>query len=181
VDKFRTYEWVAYVWGGYIPTRGWDCSGACNWVCGNDFQLAIPGFGPGGFNPGSGHGPVVGDWIQWIGVAKYAFGPVTPQPGDLIAWGPNVHMGMAINGTRFVSAANPTDGTFEADIATFFPYSPYILRILQVLIRPSLPSVPPAPGPGRDDYSPTITRTSQKMQSAGQSAYRAAVAIRGLR
>ena len=181
VNSFRQLEHVRYLWGGSDPISGWDCSGAVNWVCGFIYKLAIPGFGPGQFRVGSGHGPVVADWIQWSGVTRGSFGPVQPRAGDLIAWAPNVHMGMAINSTRFVSAANPNQGTIEADIGSFFNYAPFVLRLLQVRIGASLPSIPAAPGPGRDDYSPTIVGTSRHLGAAGQSAYKSAVAIRELR
>ncbi|SRR5258708_10096851 len=42
-------------------------------------------------------------------------------------------------------------------------------------------NIPPAPGPGRDDYSPTMIGVSGHLGTAGQSAYRTAVAIRDLR
>jgi len=90
-------------------------------------------------------------------------------------------MGMAINSTRFVSAANPTDGTIEADIGSFFSFAPAVLRLLQVRIGAALPAIPRPPGPGADDYSPTILRTAEQVSNAGKSAYNAAVAIRSLR
>lgn len=167
VDKFRQYEYVRYTWGGASPDTGWDCSGACNYVCGFLFHLGIPGFTPGNYGPGAGHGPVVQDWIQWIGVTKGVFGPTIPEPGDLIAWGPNVHMGMAFSASRFVSAANPTDGTIEADIGSFFTWSPYVLRLLQIRIGAQTVPIPRPPGPGRDDYSPTVRTTAAAIKQAG--------------
>jgi cell wall-associated NlpC family hydrolase len=181
VTAFRGFEWVNYLWGGASPGTGWDCSGAINWVVGERFLLAIPGYSPGQWTSGQGHGPVVQDWAQWIGVTRGGFGQVTPEPGDLVAWLPNVHMGMAINGTRFVSAANPSLGTIEADIGSFFPFYPVVLRLLQIRTGAALATIPRPPGPGPDDYSPTIRRTAQQVASAGKSGYNAAVAIRNLR
>lgn len=177
VNTFRQYEYVQYAWGGNSPDTGWDCSGAVNWVCGFKYKLLIPGFGAGQYGPGSRHGPVVQDWIQWTGVTKGVFGPVRPSPGDLIAWGPNVHMGMAIDQNRFVSAANPNAGTIEANIGGFFTWAPYVLRLLQVRTGASLPSIGTAPAPGRDDYSPTIIRTSQQLRGCATDTMRAAHAI----
>ena len=145
VNTFRSFEFVPYSWGGYTPNTGWDCSGACNWICGGIYHLAIPGFNPGSFGFNSGHGPVVADWIQWAGVTRGVFGPVIPAPGDLIAWGPNQHMGMAIDGTRMVSAENPTDGTKEADIGSFFSFAPFVLRLLQIRIGATVPAGVPTP------------------------------------
>lgn len=181
VKTFQSFEWVAYLWGGASPGTGWDCSGAVNWIYGERYGLAIPGYGPGQWTSAQGHGPVVQDWIQWIGVARSAWAPGRSAAGDIVAWGPNVHMGIAINGTRFVSAANPTDGTIEADIGSFFPYAPYILRDLQIEIGAPLLSIPRPPGPGRDDYSPTILRTARHITETGQAGYNSAVAIRSLR
>lgn len=147
VGTFRTYEYVPYLWGGWTPGTGWDCSGAVNWIVGGIYHLAIPGVGPGAFGENYGHGPVVADWISWIGVTRGAFPNVSPLPGDLIAWGPNQHIGMAINAGRFVSAANPQDGTIEADISGFFTYAPYVLRLLQTRIGATVPAGVPIPPP----------------------------------
>lgn len=181
IDKFLSFGDVPYAWGGASPVIGWDCSGACNNIAGYQFHLSIPGIDSGGFNPFFEHGPVVADWIQWSGVTRGNFPHTTPVPGDLIAWGPNVHMGMAINATQFRSAANPTDGTITADIDGFFNYAPYVLRLLQVRTGATLPDIPRPPGPGADDYSPTVRNTSSQINGAGLDAYRASRAIASLR
>jgi cell wall-associated NlpC family hydrolase len=181
VNTFRQYEYVHYEWGGASPDTGWDCSGACNWIVGFKYELSIPGFDAGTYGPGRGHGPVVGDWANWVGVSRGAFPHVRPGPGDLLAWQPNVHMGMAINATRFVSAANPNQGTIEANIDGFFPWSPLVLRIIQLAIGPSLPSLPGPPGPGPDDYSPHVIQTGGQINGAGVDTMRYAKAIAGLR
>lgn len=181
VRTFQSFEWVRYTWGGSSPGTGWDCSGAVNWICAERFLLAIPGHGPGQWTSAQGHGPVVADWLNWIGVTRGPYGPVQPVPGDLIAWGPNAHMGMAINATRFVSAANPSMGTIEASIPGFFSFAPMVLRLLQIRTGATLATIPQPPGPGRDDYSPTITRTAERITSTAQEAYKTAVAIRSLR
>lgn len=181
VNWLRSKEFVRYVWGGANPITGWDCSGCMNWVIGAQFHLAIPGYAPYGFNDMSGHGPVVQDWIDWIGVTRGVFPNVSPLPGDLIAWQPNVHIGMAFSPTQFVSAANPNQGTIEADIGSFFPWAPFVLRLVQIRAGATLPSIPAPPGPGNDDYSPRISRTAEQLAEAGRNAYRQAAAIRSLR
>jgi cell wall-associated NlpC family hydrolase len=170
VNTFKQYDYVRYLWGGSSPDTGWDCSGACNWVVGFKWHLAIPGFRPGAWGPGLGHGPVVEDWIQWIGVNKGVFGPVRPAPGDLIAWGPNVHMGMAVSATELISAENPNAGTRIDPIAGFFPWSPYVLRLLEVEIGTSTVSVGNPPGPGADDYSKTIYSSSNEVLQTSRNA-----------
>lgn len=181
VNKFRSFGDVPYQWGGASQVLGWDCSGAINNIVGWQFHLAIPAHNPGGFNPAFEHGPVVADWISWIGVTRGNFPDVTPQPGDLIAWGPNTHMGMAVSATRLRSAENPNAGTREDDIAGFFSFNPFVLRLLQVTIGTSLPSIPRAPGPGGDDYSPTIRNTALHITEAGRKSLSTAAAIRSLR
>lgn len=181
VRTFQSYEYVPYLWGGWTPGTGWDCSGACNWIIGGIYHLALPGVGPYQFNQNYGHGPVVADWIQWVGVTRGDFPHVSPVPGDLIAWAPNSHMGMAINATRFVSAANPSQGTIEADIDGFFPFAPFVLRLIEVRVGASLPTIPNPPGPGADDYSPRISNTASQIAGAGRLAYHSAAAIKSLR
>lgn len=182
VSTFRHFEFVPYVWGGASTALGWDCSGACNNIVGWQYHLAIPGHNAGGFNPFFEHGPVVADWIQWIGVTKGVFGPVTPAPGDLIAWGPNVHMGMAFSATRFVSAANPTDGTIEADIGTFFNFAPYVLRLTEVVIGATLPSgvpIPPQlPANPMTNWASTVRAAAARGNGAASNLSRFAAAIR---
>lgn len=172
VKTERQYEWVAYVWGGSNPQTGWDCSGMQNWIFGGIYHLAIPNFGPDTFNTFSGHGPVVADWIQWIGVARSAWAPGRSAAGDLIAWGPNQHMGLAIDGNRFISAANPFQGTIEADIGSFFNYSPYILRVLQTEIGATAPAgtigyTPPAAN-SMTNWSVAVTATARHANGVAQ-------------
>ena len=138
-----------YVWGGGSPVTGWDCSGFVNYVLCHDLKLNIPGFKGGTFD-GSQHGPNVAAWLAWSGVTHHAFGflNVIPnnqlpggtagapnaQPGDLVCWGPNEHMGIAVSASKMVSAENPTDGTKESDIVGFFNTLPVLLRLKEVSI-----------------------------------------------
>lgn len=182
VATFRSYEYVPYLWGGYTPNTGWDCSGACNWITGAIYHLLIPGFLPGTFGFNSGHGPVVADWINWGGVTRGMFGVVTPLPGDLIAWGPNQHMGMAFEANRFVSAANPSQGTIEADIDTFFNYTPYVLRLRQVSLTGGttigIPSPSPLPLNPLTSWAATIDAASARTNGAASNLSRFALATR---
>lgn len=178
----RRFEYVPYQWGGYTPNTGWDCSGMQNWVIGAIYKLAIPGVPAGSYGFNSGHGPVVADWINWVGVQRGVFGPVTPVAGDLLAWGPNVHMGMAINGTRFVSAANPGSGTIEADIGSFFNYFPVVLRLLEIRVGATVPQGVPVPqlpaASSMTNWSGTITAAAARANGAASNLSRFALAVR---
>lgn len=114
-----------YRWGGANP-QGWDCSGFVNWVCGHDLFLAIPGLPRGTQFDGQNHGPDVAQWLAWSGVAHIT-GP--PQAGDLVAWGPNFHMGIATSGTDLISALNPAQGTRVTPIAVTHTGVPTYLRL----------------------------------------------------
>jgi cell wall-associated NlpC family hydrolase len=116
---------VKYVWGGASPATGWDCSGAVNYVLCHDLLLDIPGYRAGTFS-GAQHGPNVASWLA-SNLVQIISG--SPQPGDLIAWGPNEHMGIAISATDMVSAEDPAQGTGQSPIAGFFATAPVILRL----------------------------------------------------
>lgn len=117
---------VKYVWGGANPATGWDCSGMVNYVACHDVGLNIPGYKGGTFS-GKTHGPDVAEWLAWPG----AHPVTTPAAGDLVVWGPDAHMGIAISATHFVSAENQKYGTAEAAIAGFGAVPPVILRLRQ--------------------------------------------------
>src|SRR6266851_633263 len=88
------YNGAGYAWGG-DPSKGagnWDCSSFVNWVIGHDLRLSIP---QDSRYDGSSHGPDVAAWILWSGVKHIAGGKA--RPGDLLAWGPNEHIGVAIS------------------------------------------------------------------------------------
>lgn len=103
------YKGAGYVWGGTASKIGdWDCSSFVSYVLGHDLGLALPGGSWSGTSmPPNAHGPVVSDYLSWSGAADVA----TPQAGDLVIFGPDVHIGIAISGSQMVSALNSTIGT----------------------------------------------------------------------
>jgi cell wall-associated NlpC family hydrolase len=112
----RRYIGAGYVYGGNASTVGvWDCSSFVSYVL-HQAGLSLPGgkWGDPGFPPNS-HGPVVMSYVQWAGATTVGM----PQAGDLCCYageGANGHIGIAVSGTRMVSALNPADGTLETDI-----------------------------------------------------------------
>jgi cell wall-associated NlpC family hydrolase len=110
-DAMR-YTGHPYVWGA------WDCSGFMNHVFGQDLSMAIPGYQAGTYTGPPPHGPVVSDWIAWDGAVTI---PGPPQPGDLVCFGPDVHIGMATSSDQFISALNPALGTQVIPIAGAAP------------------------------------------------------------
>lgn len=182
VATFRSFEWVGYTWGGSCPGTGWDCSGACNWVTGDRWGLSIPGHLAGTWTCGQGHGPVVADWIAWGGVTLGQFPFVTPEAGDLVAWGPNQHMGMAMDGQTFVSAANPSQGTIEATINGFFNYDPFVLRIRQVSLGGGttlgIPQPAPLPPDPMTNWAATVRAAAGRGNGAAANLSRFAEVIR---
>jgi NlpC/P60 family len=99
-----SYVGRPYLWEGASPS-GFDCSGLVNWVLGHDLGLPIPGEPGGGFT-GASHGPDTLVWLAWPGKTHLSRGQV--QAGDLVIW--QSHMGIAINGSQYVSAYDSAEG-----------------------------------------------------------------------
>lgn len=106
---------VRYVWGGANPRSGADCSGLLNWDVNRVLRMAIPGYPRPGSFPGTPvHGPVVSDWLATdlcVTVAAAA-----AQPGDLVIFGPDVHIGVYAGGGQMVSALNPGLGVAQTPV-----------------------------------------------------------------
>ena len=99
-----------YVFGGTPAPPGkleGDCSDFVTLVLGYELHLMTPGGMWGAPDmPPNAHGPVVSDYISWSGATTVS----TPQVGDLVCYGPNEHIGFAIDADNFVSALNPQLG-----------------------------------------------------------------------
>lgn len=122
-----------YAWGGAVGVQGLactDCSGMCNNWYGRIWKLAIPDF-PAGTYDGSEHGPSTIGWLDSIGSIVNVMPRSEAQGGDIACW--QTHMGMCVDNTDFISAANPTQGTIKAPIDGFIPGETlYILRVKDV-------------------------------------------------
>jgi len=124
-DALR-YAGHCYKLGGAPGASGqgcWDCSSFVNWVIGHDLRLPIPGLQT---YDGSVHGPDVAMWLT----STLARSVAAPQPGDLVLWGPNQHMGIAIGGGRMISALNPALRTAVTPIATAHVGPPVYRRLI---------------------------------------------------
>ena len=96
------YVGSPYVWGGAAGTvkgkdAGTDCSGFVNMVLGRDLGMAVPGYGAGQYT-GAEHGGTVADYIAWGGATTLGKGE-SPTAGDLVCYGPDVHIGIATSAT----------------------------------------------------------------------------------
>jgi cell wall-associated NlpC family hydrolase len=90
----KQYVGVPYVFGGATPA-GWDCSGYVKWVVGQVTGINLP------------HG--VGA-ITRSG-AVHQVSRADAQPGDLVAFPGNAHMGIFMGGNTMVHAPKPGDVT----------------------------------------------------------------------
>jgi cell wall-associated NlpC family hydrolase len=115
---------INYTWGGGHPPNV-DCSGLCNWIYGHDLKLDIPEMPRGQVFDGSSHGPDVASWLAWSGVQHVS----SHQPGDIVAWGPNEHMGVVVSSTECVSALDPALGCKKLPIAETHTGVPTFLRL----------------------------------------------------
>lgn len=121
-----------YVFGGTPnPPRvlEGDCSSFVSMVLGYRLRLATPGGAWGAPNmPPNAHGPVVSDYIAWGGAVDVG----TPQAGDLVCYGPNEHIGFAVDADFFISALNPSLGVRVEPIRGGAPGSIVYRRITGV-------------------------------------------------
>lgn len=110
------HKGAGYVYGGRADRPGdWDCSSFVSYVLGHDLGLSLPGgswAGPG--EPPGSHGPIVSDYRTWAFSAEVAH----PQAGDLVIFGPNSHIGIAVSSSQMISALNPELGTVKTAIST---------------------------------------------------------------
>jgi cell wall-associated NlpC family hydrolase len=116
-NQFRRYlHRVPYVWAGASP-RGWDCSGAVNYVTCHDMGYDIPGYRGGSFS-GSTHGPNTYSWLAWGGV--YEIPRSSTRNGTYVIW-PS-HMGIAVGPNYYISAFDTELGTVIEPIHGGGPY-----------------------------------------------------------
>jgi len=109
----------AYLYGGAPGPAGidpWDCSSCQNDNIGRVNGLAIPGYDPGTYD-GTVHGPSTIGWLDAQGGIVGSIDRSQAEGGDLAVW--RTHMGMFINNTEMVSAANPSVGTIRSAVDGF--------------------------------------------------------------
>lgn len=100
------YLGAGYSFGGRADKPGnWDCSSFVSYVLGHDLGLPLPGgkWGDAGFPPHA-HGPTASRYkLYGTGINRGQVGA-----GDIVAW--NTHCGIAVDGTKIVSARTPAEG-----------------------------------------------------------------------
>lgn len=110
-DAIR-HKGIKYLWGGYLPSTGWDCSGFVSYVLGHDLGMTLPG----GFTwSGKAHGPIAAQYKAWAKTTKVS----SPVAGDLCCW--LTHVGIAVTPTQMISALDPQYGTAITPIKGYGP------------------------------------------------------------
>jgi hypothetical protein len=113
-STFMRYKGIPYLWAGYLPSTGWDCSGALNYVLGNLLKMGLPG---GATYTGKSHGPIALQYKTWTGATT-----VTAQvaaAGDLCCW--LTHVGVYLGNGQMISALDPQYGTAVTPVNGFGP------------------------------------------------------------
>jgi cell wall-associated NlpC family hydrolase len=107
VSVAESYDGTRYLFGGFLPSTGWDCSGAMNNWLGNHLGMTLPL----GFKwTGRTHGPDAAAYLVWSGAVTVT----TPQPGDLCCW--PTHIGVYVGNGRMFSAFSHDRGTLETPV-----------------------------------------------------------------
>lgn len=127
-DAGLRYVGKPYHWAGGNPNTGADCSGLVNYAACHDQRLPIPGYRGGTFT-GATHGPGTITWLAWAPGHMQRVKSGAVVAGDLVIW--QSHMGIAISGTRYVSAFDTAEGVVVhnihgggpvGEVATFWRY-----------------------------------------------------------
>lgn len=110
------WQGKGYVFGGPgWPPGDWDCSSFASTVLNEaDPGIVLPGggrWGDAGYPPHE-HGPDVAAYASWAGAQTVQ----APQPGDLVIWGPNGHIGFYLGPNQMISALNPGLGVRKSGI-----------------------------------------------------------------
>ena len=126
------YKGVAYTWGGYLPSTGWDCSGAVGSWLGKEFGLTLPG----GYKwTGHAHGPIASQYKIWSKASTVA----TAQAGDLCCW--LTHVGIATGANQMISAYDTQLGTAITPITAGPTGEPLSIRRINTVGASNPPGV----------------------------------------
>jgi len=108
VSVAQSYEHTPYKFGGFLPSTGWDCSGAMNYWLGRQLRMVLPG----GYRwSGRSHGPVAAEYLAWTAAVTV----LRPQIGDLCCW--DTHIGVYLGEGNMFSAFSKARGTVVTPVS----------------------------------------------------------------
>jgi|ERR1019366_1011370 cell wall-associated NlpC family hydrolase len=129
-----TYTYGAktpYVFGGFNPATGLDCSGLVGNVLAVDFGIILPGL-TGPWTPAVGwHPPDAAAYLTWK--SAWTVPRNSAWSGDLAVW--TTHIGICLSGSYMLSALNQADGLVVTPISGYGPAGEKLVirRITQAL------------------------------------------------
>ena len=108
---------IPYLYDGFQPSTGFDCSGLVGYVLAVDFGILLPGLTTP-WTPALGwHPPNAAAYQTWSKLTTVVRNAA--WSGDLACW--NTHVGICLSGSYMLSALNQADGLVVTPINGYGP------------------------------------------------------------